>query len=196
MELNVPTSGVVSHESPAVVQLHEDTKVPVSEIKARLHDKVMELNHERLANPSEAPYGNDSGDLREQGYKEVEEELTRPEEAETATDDEFKDIFGDTYPGSEAFSAPAEEDETLGGIGGDFGGDFGGGIDNSALGFSDEDMDALNGAADNAFDEFTEDQGAETASDVNNISAVEPGEENGTDTATDGAEPEPAPEEA
>jgi hypothetical protein len=189
MELNVPTSGAVSHESPAVVQLHEDTKVPVSEIKARLHDKVMELNRERLANPSEVPYGDHADDLREQSYKEVEDELVHPEETETVQDDEFKDIFGDTYPGSEAFSAPAEEDETLGGVGEDTG--FGGGIDNSALGFSDEDMEALNGAADNAFDEFTADEGTEDASDVNNISAEEPGAvENATDTATDEASPE------
>ena len=190
MELNVPTSGTASHESPAVVQLHEDTKVPVSEIKARLHDKVMELNHERLAKPSKAPYGDNAEDLREQSYKEVENELIHPEESENAQDEEFKDIFGDAYPGSEAFSSP-EEDETLGGV--DFDNDFGGGIDNNAMGFSDEGMAALNSTADNAFDDFTTDSGVETASDVNNISAEEPGaEKNATDTATDDSSSEEA----
>ena len=183
MELNVPTSGAVSHESPAVVQLHEDTKVPVSEIKAKLHNKVMELNHERLANPSEVPYGDDNDGLKEQTYKEVEDELTNPEEVEDPQTEEFKNFFGDTYPGADAFAAPEGEDDLLGGIGGD--GDFGGGIDNNAMGFSDDDMTTLNDTADSAFDDFTADDSAETASDVNNLSAEEPG--TGTDDVTDPA---------
>ena len=195
MELNVPTSGEVSHESPAVVQLHEDTKVPVSEIKAKLHDKVMDLTRERLENPSETPFMDDASELREQAYKEVEDNLNKPEESEDAQTEEFKNFFGDTYPGAEAFAAPAEEDEMLGGIGGDTGG-FGGGIDNNAMGFSDADMDTLNSTADNAFDDFTNDEGTETAADVNNISAEEPGAETGTDEVTEPASEEPAAEEA
>lgn len=197
MELNIPSSGAVSHESPAVVQLHDDTKVPVSEIKAKLHDKVMELNRERLAKPSEVPFGNTSDDIKEQGYAEVENELLHPEEQTDSQDEQFKDIFGDTYPGSEAFAAPSGEDEMLGGIGNDgFGGDFGGGIDNNAMGFSDDDMSTLNDTADSAFDDFTAEDGAEAASDVNNISAEEPGatEEVATDTATDAATEAPAEE--
>ena len=45
-------------------------------------------------------------DMKEQGYKEVENELLRPEENQTVQDEEFKNFFGDTYPGSEAFAAP------------------------------------------------------------------------------------------
>lgn len=197
MELNVPTSGSVSHESPAVTQLHDDTKVPISEIKAKLHDKIMELNQKRLKTPSEVPFGNTTADMKEQSYKEVEDELLHPEENQTEQDEEFKNFFGDSYPGSEAFAAPADDNEMLGGSGdfggGDFGGgDFGGGIDNNAMGFSDEDMSSLNDTANNAFDDFTAEDGAETASDVNNISAEEPGgEEVGTDTATDNADETP-----
>ena len=80
MELNVPSSGEVSNESPAVVQLHDDTKVPVSEIKAKLHNKVMELNQQRLAKPSEVPFGHTTDDMRDQSYSEVEDELLHPEE--------------------------------------------------------------------------------------------------------------------
>lgn len=202
MELNVPTSGSVSHESPAVIQLHDDTKVPVSEIKAKLHDKIMELNQKRLKTPSEVPFGNTTDDMKEQSYKEVEDELLHPEENQTEQDEEFKNFFGDSYPGSEAFAAPPEDNEMLGGSGdfggGDLGGgDFGGGIDNNAMGFSDEDMDALNDTANNAFDDFTMEDGAETASDVNNISAEEPdGEEVDTDTATDNADETPVEEPA
>ena len=76
------------------------------------------------------------------------------------------------------------------------GGDFGGGIDNNAMGFSDTDMDTLNATADNAFDDFTGEDGTETAGDVNNISAEEPGasEEIATDTVTDAATEAPAEE--
>lgn len=198
MELNVPASGEVSHESPAVVQLHEDTKVPVSEIKAKLHNKVMELNQQRLAKPSEVPFGHTTDDMRGQSYNEVEDELLHPEEQQETQDGQFKDFFGDTYPGADAFNAPTEE----AGFGDGMGGDFGGGIDNNAMGFSDTDMDTLNATADNAFDDFTGENGTETAGDVNNISAEEPGatEEVATDTATDAATEapteEPVPAEA
>ena len=212
MELNVPTSGSVSHESPAVMQLHDDTKVPISEIKAKLHDKIMELNQKRLKTPSEVPFGNTTADMKEQSYKEVEDELLHPEENQTEQDEEFKNFFGDSYPGSEAFGVPPEDNEMLGGSGdfggggfggGDFGGgDFGGGdlggeIDNNAMGFSDEDMSTLNNTANNAFDEFTEEDSAESASDVNNISAEEPGgEEVDTDTVTDNEDETPVEEPA
>ena len=198
MELNVPASGEVSHESPAVVQLHEDTKVPVSEIKAKLHNKVMELNQQRLAKPSEVPFGHTTDDMRDRSYNEVEDELLHPEEQQETQDGQFKDFFGDTYPGADAFNAPTEE----AGFGDGMGGDFGGGIDNNAMGFSDTDMDTLNATADNAFDDFTGENGTETAGDVNNISAEEPGatEEVATDTATDAATEapteEPVPAEA
>lgn len=201
MELNVPTSGSVSHESPAVMQLHDDTKVPISEIKAKLHDKIMELNQKRLKTPSEVPFGNTTADMKEQSYKEVEDEMLHPEENQTEQDEEFKNFFGDSYPGSEAFGVPTEDNEMFGGSGdfggGDFGGgDFGGEIDNNGMGFSDEDMNALNDTANNAFDEFTKEDSAETASDVNNISAEEPGgEEVGTDTATDNEDDTPVEEE-
>ena len=155
MELNVPASGEVSHESPAVVQLHEDTKVPVSEIKAKLHNKVMELNQQRLAKPSEVPFGHTTDDMRDQSYNEVEDELLHPEEQQETQDDQFKDFFGDTYPGADAFNAPPEE----AGFGDGMGGDFGGGIDNNAMGFSDTDMDTLNATADNAFDDLTGEDG-------------------------------------
>ena len=198
MELNVPSSGEVSHESPAVVQLHDDTKVPVSEIKAKLHNKIMELNQQRLAKPSEVPFGHTSDDMRDQSYNEVEDELLHPEEQQETQDDQFKDFFGDTYPGAEAFNAPADENGFDDGMGGGFGGGggFDSGIDNNAMGFSDTDMDTLNATADNAFDEFTGEEGTETASDVNNISAEEPGasEEVATDTATDAATETPAEE--
>ena len=196
MELNVPTSGTASHESPAVVQLHEDTKVPVSEIKAKLHDKIMELNKERLSSPSDLPFNNTTEDMKEQGYKEVENELLHPEETQTNQDEEFKNFFGDAYPGSEAFDAPVDETGFEDSTGGDFGGDFGGGIDNNAMGFSDADMDTLNTTANNAFDDFTGDEGTESAGDVNNISTEEPGaaEEVATDTATDSATEAPAEE--
>lgn len=192
MELNVPASGEVSHESPAVVQLHEDTKVPVSEIKAKLHNKVMELNQQRLAKPSEVPFGHTTDDMRDQSYNEVEDELLHPEEQQETQDGQFKDFFGDTYPGADAFNAPTEE----AGFGDGMGGDFGGGIDNNAMGFSDTDMDTLNATADNAFDDFTGEDGTETAGDVNNISAEEPGasEEIATDTVTDSATEAPAEE--
>lgn len=190
MELNVPTSGVVSHESPAVVQLHEDTKVPISEIKARLHDKVMELNRERLENPTAVPFGNTTENMKEQGYKEVEDELVHPEESESMQDDEFVDIFGDVYPGSEAFAAPVNEDEAFSETASPVGQ-----IDNNALGFSDEAMSTLTSTADNAFDEFTSEEGEVSASDINNISAELPGaEENATDTATDTAKESPKEE--
>lgn len=199
MELNVPTSGAVSHESPAVVQLHEDTKVPVSEIKAKLHDKIMDLNNQRLAKPSEVPFGHTIEDMKDQSFKDVENELLHPEEQENPQDEEFKDIFGDVYPGADAFNAPVEDNGTTDNFGSDFGGgDFGGGIDNNAMGFSDTDMDTLNATADNAFDDFTGEEGTETAGDVNNISAEEPGatEENATDTATDSPSETPAEPQA
>lgn len=187
MELNVPTSGIVSHESPAVVQLHEDTKVPVSEIKAKLHDKVTELTREHMSKPSETPFGDDNNNIKEEAYKEIENELVNPEESEDAQTEEFKNFFGDEYPGSEAFAAPSGEDEMLGGAGDFGGGDFGGGIDNNAMGFSDDDMATLNDTADSAFDDFTAEDGADTAADVNNISAEEPGADDVTEPAGDEA---------
>lgn len=197
MELNVPASGEVSHESPAVVQLHEDTKVPVSEIKAKLHNKVMELNQQRLAKPSDVPFGHTTDDMRDQSYSEVEDELLHPEEQQETQDDQFKDFFGDTYPGAEAFNAPSDENGFGDSMSDAFGGgELGGGIDNNAMGFSDTDMNTLNATADNAFDDFTGESGTETAGDVNNLSAEEPGatEEVATDTATDAATETPAEE--
>lgn len=177
MELNVPTPTSISRESPAVVQMHEDTQVPISEIKAKLHHKIMELNKKRLQNPSEVPFGHSAEDMREQCFKEVEDELKNPEEQEmTPEAEEYQDIFGDENPGADAFAAPnAMGGDFGGGFGGDFGGDFGGGIDNADMGFGDEDMATLDATAENSFDDFTSDKGTETASDVNNMSADEPG---------------------
>ena len=198
MELNVPTTGIVSHESPAVVQLHEDTKVPVSEIKAKLHNKIMELNQNRLENPSEVPFGNSTEDMKEQGYKEVENELLHPEENQTVQDEEFKNFFGDTYPGSEAFAAPVEEGDMP--VNNSFNNTgFSSGFDNNAMGFSDEDMATLDATAENAFNDFTSQNTTQTAADVNNVSATNPTaekDENATDTATDNAVDEPPVEEA
>lgn len=175
MELNVPETGTASHESPAVNQLHDETKVPVSEIKARLHDTVMDLNRKRLQNPDEVSYGSSMNDMREQAYKEVETQLTKPEETQSPEAEEFKNVFGDEYPGAEAFAAPVEGDQSAdGGFGGGFGGGFDGGIDNSAMGFSDEDMSALDATAENAFDDYTNETNTETAADVNNLSATTP----------------------
>ena len=178
MELNVPTPTTISRESPAVVQLHEDTQVPISEIKAKLHDKIMELNQKRLQTPTEVPYGHSTEDMREQCYKEVEDELKHPEEQEmTPEAEEYQDIFGDEAPGADAFAAPNDMggDSFGGDMGGGFGGGFGGGIDNADMGFGDEDMATLNDTAENSFDEFTSEEGTEDASDVNNMSADEPG---------------------
>lgn len=194
MELNIPTTSEVSHENPAVIQLHEDTKVPISEIKAKLHKKVMELNKQRLAKPSEVPFSHTTDDMRDRSYSEVEDELLHPEEQQETQDDQFKDFFGDTYPGADAFNAPLEK--------GGFDNGMVSGIDNNAMGFGDADMETLNATADNAFDDFTRQAGAETAGDVNNISAVEPSatEERSTNTttksATEAPEEEPVPAEA
>lgn len=184
MEINIPKTATVSHELPIFNELAKDSKLPVSEVKARFHSKMLELHQKALDDPAMLSLGGDNDELVHMAVNELRQELQHPEET-TSDDDEYDRLMGfdpnEPVPGSDIFDQAAGGD-AFGGMGGDmgggmgggmggFGGDMGGaggGIDNLDLGFSDEGMASLDEVPD-ANGEIPEDAG-----DVNALSELEP----------------------
>ena len=175
MDLNIPKSSTVSHELPIFNELSQDSGLPVSEVKARFRNKMLDLHQNALDDPSSQTLGTDSQEMAHTAVNELRTELEHPEES-WDDQDEYDQIMGfdpsQPAPGSDIFGA----DDFGGGDfgGGDFGGgDFGGGggIDNLDLGFSDEGMDTVNSVADEGFDDFGSDA---DAGSVNAMSEIEP----------------------
>ena len=200
MEINMPKTATVSHELPIFNELSKESGLPVSEVKARFRRKMIELHGEALDDPSKQLMGGDSQDIVHNAINELRKELQHPEETQS-DEDEYDDIFGfdptQPAPGSEIFddnagAAGGFDDFGAGGgggFGGGFGGGGGGGIDNMDLGFSDEDMAAVNSVADEGFEDFGSE---EDAGSINAMSELEPGEPGETaDTETGDAEPPP-----
>ena len=207
MDINIPKTATVSHELPIFNELSHESGLPVSEIKARFRRKMIELHEKALDDPSTQTMGGDSQEIVHNAINELRKELQHPEE-QTSDEDEYSDIAGfdpsEPAPGSDIFGADdggfgdfgdfgaGGGDGLGGGLGGGLGdgGDLGGGgIDNLDLGFSDEDMDAVNSVAEEGFDDF----GSEGDGDsVNAMSEIEPGSpDEPTDTETGGGEPPP-----
>ena len=184
MKLDIPASSTVSHELPIFRELAQDSGLPVSEVKARFRNKMLEKHDELLDDPSKQVIGGDGDmELAHEAVNSLRQELEHPEEQPEK--DEFDDILGfdpnEPPPGGDMFSQPAGGDSGFGGGfgggdfggGGGFGGGAGGGIDNLDLGFSDEGMDAID-SVDSGFDGFGEEN---TGDSVNAMSEIEPGGE-------------------
>ena len=192
MDINIPKTATVSHELPIFNELSQESGLPISEVKARFRRKMIELHDKALDDPSTQPMGGDSQEMVHAAVNELRNELQHPEE-QSDDESEYDDIMGfdptQPVPGSDIFGADAGGFGNFGDFGaggGDFGGGFGGGIDNMDLGFSDEDMDAVNSVAEEGFDDF----GSEAEGDsVNAMSDFEPGSpEEPADTETGDSE--------
>lgn len=184
MELNIPKATTASHEVPIFNDLARDSNLPVSEVKARFRNKMLELHDKAMKDPSILSVGGGNDELVKMAVNELRKELQHPEES-SDDEDEYDKLMGfdpnEPPPGGDIFDAPA--DNSFGGAsggfgggfgGGDFGGggSFGGGIDNMDLGFSDEGMDAVNSVENGEFDDF----GSEAdAGSINAMSETEPG---------------------
>lgn len=178
MKLDIPASSTVSHELPIFRELAQDSGLPVSEVKARFHNEMLEKHDELLDDPSKQVMGADDMEVAHSAVNSLRQKLERPEEQPET--DRFDDIIGfdpnEPPPGADMFSQPdagSGFDGFGGGGGGDFGGGAGSGIDNLDLGFSDEGMDAID-SVDSGFDGFGEEN---TGDSVNAMSEIEPGGE-------------------
>lgn len=184
MDLNIPKSSTVSHELPIFNELSQDSGLPVSEVKARFRNKMLDLHQKALDDPSTQPLGTDSQEMAHTAVNELRTELDHPEE-NWDDNDEYDQIMGfdptQPAPGSDIFGADDFGGGDFGGGdsfgGGDFGGGgFGGGIDNLDMGFSDEGMDAVNSVADDGFGDFGSE---DDAGSVNAMSEIEPSGDSG-----------------
>ena len=174
MELNIPKSSSVNHELPVVQEISEDTKIPVSEVKSRLHQGLLDLHQKAMDDPKSVSYGDDSSVMVDQAVANLKQETEHPEETNDE-DAEYDDMFNVPLddedmqaPGADSFAA----------------------TDNMDFGFSDGAMADINNTADAAFDGF----GAEddiSAGDINNMSVLEPG----ASPEGDGADSENTPSE-
>jgi hypothetical protein len=196
MKLDIPASATVSHELPIFRELAQDSGLPVSEVKARFRNKMLEKHDELLEDPSKQVIGGDGDmELAHEAVNSLRQELEHPEEQPEK--DEFDDILGfdpnEPPPGADMFSQSSGGDAGFDGFGGGaggFGGGAGGGIDNLDLGFSDEGMDAIN-SVDSGFDGFGDDI---TGDSVNAMSEVEPGGEEPSGDEEGGPEEPPETE--
>ena len=181
MDLNIPKSSTVSHELPIFTELSRDSGIPVSEIKARFRNEMLEKHKEAMDDPSKQVLGGNEQDMVHDAVNSLRQKLEHPEE-QSDDDKEYNDMMGfdpnEPAPGADMFAAPDDFGGGDGGFGGgDFGGGFGGGgfggggIDNMDLGFSDEGMASF----DQVNDDFS-DFGSEADGDsVNAMSEIEPG---------------------
>lgn len=185
MDLNIPKSSTVSHELPIFTELSRDSGIPVSEVKARFRNEMLEKHKEAMDDPSKQVLGGNEQDMVHDAVNSLRQKLDHPEE-QTDDDSEYDAIMGfdpnEPAPGADMFSAPDDFGGGDGGFGGGGfgggGGGFGGGIDNMDLGFSDEGMASFDQVADD-FGDF----GSEADGDsVNAMSEIEPG---GGDTETE-----------
>ena len=185
MDLNIPKTATVSHELPIFKELSHDSGLPLSEVKARFRNEMLEKHEEIMDDPSKMVLGGTTQDLVHDAVNSLRDKLSHPEE-QTEEKDEFDDIMGfdpnEPAPGADAFGM---DDGGFGGGfgGGDFGGGFGGGgfgggaggagggIDNLDLGFSDEGMASL----DSVSDEMSDFGSEATGDEVNAMSEIEPG---------------------
>lgn len=179
MELNIPKTSTASHELPIFTQMANDSDLPVSEVKARFRNKMIDKHREVMEDPGKLPLGGDNQELVHAAVQDLSQELQHPEEDTNTDDEEYNDLMG-MEPGQQDFGADpfnigGEFGEFSGGFGGDDfgagGGGFGGGgIDNLDMGFSDDDMAA--------FDQVSDDEGGfgsdADAGDVNALSDIEP----------------------
>jgi len=170
MDLNIPKSSTVSHELPIFTELSRDSGIPVSEIKARFRNEMLEKHKEAMDDPSNQVLGGTEQDMVHDAVNSLRQKLEHPEE-QSDEDTEYDDLMGFDPnvppPGADMFAAPGDFGEDAGG----FGGGFGGGIDNMDLGFSDEGMASF----DQVNDDFG-DFGSELDGDsVNAMSEIEPG---------------------
>ena len=170
MDLNIPKSSTVSHELPIFTELSRDSGIPVSEIKARFRNEMLEKHKEAMDDPSNQVLGGTEQDMVHDAVNSLRQKLEHPEE-QSDEDTEYDDLLGFDPnvppPGADMFAAP----DDFGGDTGSFGGGFGGGIDNMDLGFSDEGMASF----DQVNDDFG-DFGSELDGDsVNAMSEIEPG---------------------
>lgn len=179
MQVNIPQSSTVNKELPVVQEISSDSKIPVSEVKARLHKNMLDLHQKAMDDPSSVSYGEDSSLMVDQAVNNLKTELEHPEE-EIDEDKEYDNLFNvgldDQAVGAEMFAQP---------------------LDNMDLGFSDEGMNAINDTANAAFDGFGMDDMNMTADDVNNMSAIEPSAEIGeTESGESPSETNEGPDES
>lgn len=179
MQVNIPQSSTVNKELPVVQEISSDSKIPVSEVKARLHKNMLDLHQKAMDDPSSVSYGEDSSLMVDQAVNNLKTELEHPEE-EVDEDKEYDNLFNvgldDQAVGAEMFAQP---------------------LDNMDLGFSDEGMNAINDTANAAFDGFGMDDMNMTADDVNNMSAIEPSAEIGeTESGESPSETNEGPDES
>ena len=182
MDLNLPKTATVSHELPIFKELSHDSGLPVSEVKARFRNEMIEKHNEVMEDPSKRVLGDNTQDLVHAAVNSLREKLAHPEE-QTEENDEFDEIMGfdpnEPAPGGDMFAMDdgfGGGEDFGGGGGGGFsgGGDFGGGgggIDNLDLGFSDEGMASLDSVSDEMGDFGSE----ATGDEVNAMSEIEPG---------------------
>ena len=202
MELNIPKTCTTSHELPIFSELARESGLPISEVKARFRNEMLDKYEEVLDDPSKQLMGDDGQELVHSAVNSLRQKLERPEEQPDSGDD-FDDIIGfdpnEPPPGADMFSQSSGGDAGFGGFGegggfgggaGGFGGGAGGGIDNLDLGFSDEGMDAIN-SVDSGFDGFGDDI---TGDSVNAMSEVEPGGEEPSGDEEGGSEEPPETE--
>lgn len=210
MDLNLPKTSTASHELPIFNELSKESGLPVSEIKARFRNKMLELHQEALDDPSTQVMGGDSQEMVHNAINELRKELQHPEET-SSDSEEYDSIMGfdpsQPVPGADIFSSDGGGSGgggfgggfggDIGGTGGDLGGSagggFGGGIDNMDLGFSDEGMDAVNSVASEGYEDPNMSP-AESAGEVNAMSELEPDIPDGSDNTESGDSEEPPQE--
>lgn len=177
MELNIPKTAMASHELPIFTQMANDSDLPVSEVKARFRNKMIEKHREVMEDPSKLPLGGDNQELIHSAVQDLSRELQHPEEDNNTDEEEYNDLMnmkpGQSDFGTDPFDIGGDFGEFSGGVSdGGFGagGDFGSsGIDNLDMGFSDDDMATLDQVDD------TGDTVSDTdAGDVNALSSIEP----------------------
>lgn len=174
MKLNIPQTSTVSHELPIFTQMSEDSGIPVSEVKARFRQEMIEQHRKAMDDPSMMPMNYDGDTIPNMAVESLSKKLENPEEA-TDEEEEYNRLFnlepGEQDPSAEAFS-----------------------MDNYDLGFSDEGMESLNSVEDD-FGDFGSDLGG---SDINAMSEFEPvgaaDEEAAGAEAADGEFPEESAE--
>lgn len=158
MRIDIPKTSTVSHELPLFTELSNETKLPISEIKARFRQEIIEQHRKAMEDPSSLPMNADENAIIDLAVESLQTKLANPEEV-VDEDKEYNDLFnlepGEQDPAAQQFN-----------------------IDNMDLGFSDDGMSSLDGISDQ-FDDFGS---VESGDDVNAISDIEPGS---TDEETD-----------
>ena len=80
MELNIPKATTASHEVPIFNDMAKEANLPVSEIKARIRKKMLELHEKAMDDPSILSLGGGHDELVEKAIAELRTELQHPEE--------------------------------------------------------------------------------------------------------------------